>query len=549
MNKTVSYSILISILCCILFLPFLGSVHLFDWDEINFAECAREMLVSNNYSVVTINFLPFWEKPPLFIWLQALSMNMFGVNEFAARLPNAVCGIITAVVLFNIGTKLKNTKLGLLWVLTYVGSFLPHFYFKSGIIDPWFNLFIFLGIYFMALHTNANSSTNKNILLSALFIGLGILTKGPVAFLIYFLCVLVYWVSTKFKKVVSLKQVALGASVLFFVGGFWFILQVLMGHTDIIIDFINYQIRLLTTEDSGHGGPVYYHLLVLLLGCFPASIFALGGFKNDSKEEPSLAHFKKWMVVLFAVVLILFSLVKTKIVHYSSLCYFPLTFIAAYSIEKIISGEFTWKKWMGWLIGIIGLTIGLVISLPAFIDWNKEKIIASNLIKDDFAVENLKATVHWSAYDVLPGIIYMIGIIVVLLLLKKKKFKDGIVGLFVLSLVTVNLVSVLVVPKVEQYSQGAAIEFYTSLQNEDCYVETLGFKSYAHFFYKQTKETNNINNAGNEWLLNGTLDKPAYFVCKINNAEEYLKIYPQLKEIYKKNGFVFFVRKPPFQIR
>ena len=95
--------------------------------------------------------------------------------------------------------------------------------------------------------------------------------------------------------------------------------------------------------------------------------------------------------------------------------------------------------------------------------------------------------------------------------------------------------------------QGAAIEFYTSLQNEDCYVETLGFKSYAHFFYKQTKESNTINNAGNEWLLNGTLDKPAYFVCKINNAEEYLKSYPQLKEIYKKNGFVFLVRKPRFR--
>src|ERR1041384_8095201 len=57
-----------------LFLPFLGSVHLFDWDEINFAECAREMIVTDNYSQVQINFQPFWEKPPLFIWMQVLSM-------------------------------------------------------------------------------------------------------------------------------------------------------------------------------------------------------------------------------------------------------------------------------------------------------------------------------------------------------------------------------------------------------------------------------------------------------------------------------------------
>lgn len=55
---------LITICGLLLFIPFLGHVHLFDWDEINFAECAREMVVSKNYSTVTIDFLPFWEKPP-----------------------------------------------------------------------------------------------------------------------------------------------------------------------------------------------------------------------------------------------------------------------------------------------------------------------------------------------------------------------------------------------------------------------------------------------------------------------------------------------------
>ena len=64
----------------LLFLPFIGNVHLFDWDEINFAESAREMLVTDNWRVVQINYQPFYEKPPLFIWLQALSMHQFGIN-------------------------------------------------------------------------------------------------------------------------------------------------------------------------------------------------------------------------------------------------------------------------------------------------------------------------------------------------------------------------------------------------------------------------------------------------------------------------------------
>src|SRR5574344_2211884 len=96
-----------------LFLPGLGNVRLFDWDEINFAESAREMLVSGDLLNVQINFESFWEKPPLFIWMQALSMKVFGVGEFAARFPNAIAGIITLLVLFNIGRKTKDEKFGL----------------------------------------------------------------------------------------------------------------------------------------------------------------------------------------------------------------------------------------------------------------------------------------------------------------------------------------------------------------------------------------------------------------------------------------------------
>jgi len=132
----------------IFFLPFLGQVHLFDWDEINFAECAREMIATGDYFRPQIDFQPFWEKPPLFIWMQVLSMKSFGISEFAARLPNAICGILTLLSVFYVGNKVKNKQTGILFALFFLISWLPHFYFKSGIIDPFFNLFIFLAFYF-----------------------------------------------------------------------------------------------------------------------------------------------------------------------------------------------------------------------------------------------------------------------------------------------------------------------------------------------------------------------------------------------------------------
>ena len=94
------YPVFLSLLGLLFFIPFLGHVHLFDWDEINFAEISREMLVRNNFLEPHINFISFTEKPPLYFWLQALSMKLFGINEFAARFPNALLG---AIVLFLLG--------------------------------------------------------------------------------------------------------------------------------------------------------------------------------------------------------------------------------------------------------------------------------------------------------------------------------------------------------------------------------------------------------------------------------------------------------------
>lgn len=550
-SNSIRYNVLIAIIALFLFVPFLGAVPLFDWDEINFAECAREMLVTHDYFSVKINFQPFWEKPPVFIWMQALSMNFFGVNEFAARLPNAICGVITLLMLFNIGRKLIDIPFGLLWTLVYAGSVLPHFYFKSGIIDPWFNLFIFCGIYYFIEFVNYNTRSNTGktypfLLKSALFIGLAILTKGPVAALVFGLCFLVYWTVRRFSSFIRLSQIALYALMVMAVGGVWFLMLLLTGNASIITEFFSYQVRLFNTQDAGHGGPFLYHWIVLLVGCFPMSVFALSAFKRNASDTPYQRYFKVWMIILFLVVLILFSIVKTKIVHYSSLCYFPLSFLATYTVYKLANGTIKWKSAGSILLLFLASVIGGAISALPFIDASKQEIIQSGVIKDVFAVENLKATVFWTGYEWLIGALLIAGTIAFLILSGLKKIRTGLIVIFVCSLLTVNLASLVIAPRIEQYSQHAAIEFYTYLQTRDCYVETIGFKSYAHLFYSHKKPQANKNSYNRDWLLKGPIDKPAYFTSKITSVEEIRQNYPDLIELYRKNGFVFWLRKPKF---
>ncbi|PID94067.1 MAG: glycosyl transferase [Bacteroidetes bacterium] len=541
MNKTTRYQLIITLIAGLLFIPFLGQVHLFDWDEINFAESAREMIVTGDYLNVQINFDTFWEKPPLFTWFQVLSMKIFGINEFAARFPNAIAGIITLLVLFNIGRKLYNERLALIWILAYAGSILPHFYFKSGIIDPWFNLFIFLGIYYFYLFSRDSGTKLTYVLLSATAIGLGILTKGPVAFLLFFITAVVYMIlNGAYKKFLNVKVIATYIATLSLVGGFWFILQILNGNYDILVKFIAYQIRLFTIEDAGHGGFLLYHFVILFFGVFPASIFMLKSFKKESDDSYEYRSFKQWMIILFWVVLIIFTIVNTKIVHYSSMCYFPMSFLAAYIINKIVEGKQPFERWMKITLSIIASILGLAIATLQLITTHKDLVIKSGMIKDNFTIGNLEANSHWLGFEFITGIVLLLGVLLSILFLKKEK--NQIIGVFISSLIFVNSSIVLIVPRIEEYSQNTAIEFYKEIAKEECYLTTFHFKSYAIYYYFDLQPESNKNYRNKKWLYRGNIDKPVYVVCKNTSHKKFEQRYPLFRKVKEKNGFVFYFR-------
>ena len=542
MNYKSFQYILIAFIGAILFIPALGNVHLFDWDEINFAECAREMIISKNYLLVQIDFQPFWEKPPLFIWLQVMSMKVFGINEFAARFPNAMMGVVTLLTLFYVGKKVANEKVAFMWITLYTASWLPHFYFKSGIIDPTFNFFIFLAFFQVHLIRFSNKSI-IHALFAGLFIGLAVLTKGPVAALVALLSFLVFLTINRGLngfKIFHLLCILIAAIIPF---GLWFGATILQnGWTYgswFMNEFINYQIRLFSTEDADHGGPFVYHFIVLLLGCFPASIFFLQNGKPKLLQSKSAVDFHHWMKILFWVVLILFSIVKTKIVHYSSLCYFPLTFLAALKLEALVSGELKMKRWNKTLFILIGCFWGLFIGLIPFIGIFKAHLYP--YIDDGFAIGNLHANVLWSYSESLYGLFLFAGIIFVSIKMKNN-FKKSILALAVFQIIFIQITLLHFTPKIEAYSQRTAINYFTRFVGKDVYVQVLGYKSYAHLFYTQKLPATNKNYYNENWLLHGQVDKPTYFICKNTEATPYL-LMSELVKTGEENGFVFFKRR------
>lgn len=525
--------VLFVFLACI---PTIGLSALFDWDEVNFAECAREMIVSKDYFNVTINFQAFWEKPPLFIWMQVLSMLVFGINEFAARFPNVIAAVFTLLALYRFGKAFFGEKFGIAWSSLYACSILPFMYFNSGIIDPWFNFFIFSGI--IQFYKGIIQQTAGNFALSGLFIGLAILTKGPVALLLIGGAFTVYFLANRFQNFPSIPQILLFLLTTVFIGSLWFILLFTSGHQEIIQEFITYQVRLFQTQDAGHGGPLYYHWIILLFGVFPASFFLIGYLRNKEIKRTRLdliMHGMLWFT------LILFSIVKTKIVHYSSFCYFPITYFGARFVIHQWENGFTNNKRIHYFVLAFLVLLALVFGVLGYLVGHTQIILDNIQVKDPFAVQAMKETYSWSFIQLIPFILLIATIVLTYKYLKVNVFVKYYLSLGIGIIVSLVSFNALIIPKIEDISQGAAIDFYKRHHREDAYFTTLGFKSYAHLFYGNVKPGNEITQ-NEQNLATGNLQKPVYFVVKIQQRDEFMPIYPELKQIGAKGGFVFLKR-------
>jgi hypothetical protein len=547
----------------VLFIPFLGQVHLFDWDEINFAEAAREMIVTGDWLNVQINYEPFWEKPPLFIWFQAISMSFFGINEFAARLPNVLTGLFTILLLYQTVRLRYGLKASILTVLFYLGSFTPHFYFKSGIIDPLFNLFIFSSVLFLV--RAIENKTSWAFFISGLMLGFAVITKGPAAILLVGLTGLCYqWVYRinfyTFKEILNL---VFGLVV---IPGIFFSIQVSQNGWWFLKEFIIYQIELFKYPIASHGQPFYYHLVVLLFGCFPLFVLVLKALFTPIRTRMD-STYVRFMKVLFWVVLIVFSLVTTKIVHYSSMCYIPLSIIAGiwFSNHRHIHKSI---KIILIVVGFCWFIIFSVLGILSIYPSLLTSVFINELIVDTSVTSMLRNSISWSYVPLLISIVFIISIWLLLL-----RYKSPRLMLFlILNSLCVSIFMTTTIPNIEHLVQGDWIRQLETYQNKPMVHFTYGFKSYAHRYYTQQNKLEQVvevrqkmlndqgikslydfnqhekkifdNQVRDAVILNTEI--PFSITARISKFEELEANYPNLIKVFEGNGYGVWERAKEF---
>ncbi|MCL9980188.1 MAG: glycosyltransferase family 39 protein [Bacteroidia bacterium] len=485
--KRLPVHLLLTAVTLIFTLSGLNLTALFDWDELIFAESAREMVVSNNWLYNQIGFEPFWEKPPLFIWLQALSYSVFGqLQAWVFKIPNVLAAVIVVNFAYHFGDKMGKRMLGAFWSLSLLLTFIPFIYWRSGLIDPIFNLFIIMALYqwhnIMQAYLK-EERTPLYYLLLGVFLGLAFLTKGPVGILITGLVILIVTIHNGKWHLIFTPQILLSFLGLSLILSIWVLPLLQSNGSEFFVKFFQYQVDLMQGQYfEWHNQPWYYHIVVLFFLAFPASVLGLPHLFKNRIMDRNVEDWHSIMRVLFWVVLIFFSIVSTKLIHYSSLCWWPLTYFGAYQVYVVHTNRWKFPYALNLGVFLSGLGISAVLwAIPLAVTY-KPFISILNLKLDPFTSSILYDAPIWNWTVFIPASLFTVWWLNWMLLSLLKKSPSP-AYLFVISGLTSLMTSITLLPVASESLQGNLNKMIKSEVSKGHFLETWYFKTHALYFY------------------------------------------------------------------
>jgi 4-amino-4-deoxy-L-arabinose transferase-like glycosyltransferase len=322
----------------------IGDIGLIDETEPLFVEASRQMLLTGDWITPYFDGETRFDKPPLIYWFMVLMFKIFGVSEWAARMPSALSAI--AIVLFcfytlrshspslnpakaGSGTSFKRS-----WLAAWLGATVlllnlnTYFWGRTGYSDMLLATTMggALLAFFMG-YAQPNLKIQRRWYTAFYgLIALAILTKGPIAILLPTAIIVGFTLYLgNLRQVIQELQLIRGALIVGVLALPWYILVIIANGKSFIDSFFGYHnLERFSSVVNQHSGPWYFHFLVILAGFFPWSAYLPEALyrtkpwqrqqwqKRSRSEQLSL-----YAVIWFVVILGFFTISVTKYFSYT----------------------------------------------------------------------------------------------------------------------------------------------------------------------------------------------------------------------------------------
>ncbi|WYL97649.1 MAG: glycosyltransferase family 39 protein [Gloeotrichia echinulata IR180] len=429
----------------------LGTIGLIDETEPLFAEASRQMYVTGDWITPFFNGETRFDKPALIYWCQAIAYAIFGVNEWAVRLPSAIAAIaVMSFAFYTIHWSIaKQDELEKLsrptrpYITAAVGAALMAFcpemivWGRIGVSDMLMTgciasalLCFFLG-YARNEGTREESTRslfpNNWYLACYVLIAGAILTKGPVGIVLPGLIIGAFLLYLgKFREVGRQMRPLMGLLIILVLSVPWYALVIWRNGWDYINAFFGYHnLERFTEVVNGHSAPWYFYFLVVLLGFAPYSVYLpaamarlkfwqLSHWRTQERSQQLGLFACFWFLGVFGF----FTIAVTKLPSYV----LPLMPAAAILValfwsdlikdngtrnQSISRRSFLWSSWVN-VAFLSALAVGL--------------FHLSQIIGRDPAAPNLYQLIQQSGLPVYGGFIWLLGALIIAALIMSHRW-------------------------------------------------------------------------------------------------------------------------------
>jgi 4-amino-4-deoxy-L-arabinose transferase-like glycosyltransferase len=286
----------------------LGGHPLLDADEGRNGEVGREMAVTNDYVMPRLDALPYVDKPIVYFAAEAAAMEVLGPTETAARLPALLFTFLTAALVAWFARRLWGAEAGWISAIVMLSMPLTVAFAHMVIFDSALMLFITAAMiaFYLSLEEQQKEQQKRWATVAWLAIGLGVITKGPVAIALPLMVAIPYAIRRRrFGALWSWGGLLAFALAI----GPW-----IWGVTKVVPDFLHYVLvtetaQRLATKALKRTGPPWYFVPLLIGGALPWCFVAAGGWRAEEDQDRN-ARLYLWLWIL--IPFLFFSLSQSK---------------------------------------------------------------------------------------------------------------------------------------------------------------------------------------------------------------------------------------------
>ncbi|MGA9768889.1 MAG: glycosyltransferase family 39 protein [Blastocatellia bacterium] len=358
----------------LLFTIGLGRLALVGPDEPRYSEVAREMFATGDYVSPRLCGCLWFEKPVLLYWLAAASYRLFGVSEFAARMPSVIAAILTMVFLYYALMRAVSERAAFIASLAFVTSGLVIAYARVATPDILLTAAMSIALLsgYLACESSARARTAHWVLCFAAM-GAAVLAKGLVGLALVVAIFAVYFAVRRQTQFIRWPQALIGMAVFLVIAGTWYG-PVTFRHGWGFIEefFIRHHFQRYTSNQFGHPQPFYFFFAISIAGVAPWSFFLIPAAARLKSLRPRGDGLLVFAWIWVAAPLLFFSASGSKLPGYILPVFPALAIIISAEIERFISGERSrLLTAASWLTALLLLIIG--VSFIAYL--TREQII------------------------------------------------------------------------------------------------------------------------------------------------------------------------------